>query len=58
MPNTREKPVCTKCGGDSIKRDAWAVWNEEEQDWEISSTYDDMWCDDCEDTASVNWVNI
>lgn len=45
-----ENPVtvhCSNCGGENVKRDAHAEWNPELQTWELCSTYDDFYCEDC-----------
>lgn len=45
-----ENPVsihCGNCGGNNIKADAYAEWNEEAQKWELANVFDDRFCDDC-----------
>ncbi len=48
-----EKPakiciVCETCGSFDIRRDAWAAYNEDTQQWELDATYDDAFCIDCD----------
>jgi hypothetical protein len=52
----KEKPVCTDCGGDNVSADAWSRWDIEKQQWELSQTFDDTFCHDCEGSCKVNWV--
>lgn len=41
------RPVCSRCGSDSVVRDASARWDIDAQDWSISGVYDCTYCDDC-----------
>lgn len=46
--------VCTTCGGESVKSDAWAVWNVPNQKWELESEpYDFSYCNDCDGECRV-----
>jgi hypothetical protein len=48
-------PVCTYCGSTFVIKDAFAVWNVEEQEWELGDTLDDGSCSACgEDQKSFN----
>lgn len=40
--------VCRTCGSDDILSDAWARWNVETQQWELSSALDNEECCCCE----------
>jgi hypothetical protein len=51
------KPVCAVCGSENVVADAWAEWDVEKQDWELRSTFDDKFCEDCEGECSVDWVD-
>ncbi|SCM79925.1 hypothetical protein KL86PLE_90711 [uncultured Pleomorphomonas sp.] len=44
---TKIKIVCSKCGGDTILRDAYAYWDVEAQEWALSSVYDAFLCSSC-----------
>lgn len=35
----RIKMVCATCGSDDVRCDAYAAWNVETQDWEVSATF-------------------
>jgi hypothetical protein len=39
--------VCSSCRSPNVKRDAWASWNLETQQWELESVHDHAYCDDC-----------
>ena len=41
------KYVCSYCGSDDVKRDAWAVWSTPEQKWELSAVFDYAFCEAC-----------
>lgn len=41
---TKQKPVCQECGSDDVSFDAAAVWNQETQEYELSSTFDSGGC--------------
>lgn len=45
--------VCANCGGTNVMRDAWAVWNEDAQDWELGNVFDHAHCDDCGGETSI-----
>lgn len=47
------KMVCAECGSENVRRDAWASWNETEQDWELSHTFDYAHCDDCDGETTI-----
>jgi hypothetical protein len=44
---------CGACGGENVRKDAYAEWNVELQQWELSAIFDHTVCDDCgcEDSA-------
>lgn len=46
-----DQPVrqhCWKCNGTNVKYDAWAVWDEENQTWELEAHFDHAICNDCD----------
>lgn len=57
-PTKRMKVVCSRCGGDNVMRDAWAVWDTENQDWELGAVFDQGFCDDCDGEATLKEVPI
>ena len=52
----RVKQVCGNCGGEDVRVDAWAVWNVEEQKWELETTFDAGNCSDCDGECSIDEV--
>ena len=52
---TPEFPICSQCGSTRIVKDAWAGWNADTQDWELSSVFDFSFCLDCEGEANMEW---
>ena len=50
--------VCSICGSENVRRDAWAVWNVETQSWELSTVFDAGFCDDCDGGARLDEVEI
>lgn len=57
-PPSVVKPVCPKCGGDEICRDASATWSIDAQEWVLAGTYDCQTCGGCgaEGDDFVQWV--
>ncbi len=55
---TKVKKCCRNCGSTNIKIDAWAEWNEKTQEYELSQTFDDAFCEDCEETGSFEDEDI
>lgn len=52
-----EKPVCATCGSSDVLKDAYAVWDNASQQWELNSTYDDTTCNNCERSCKLNWID-
>jgi uncharacterized protein DUF3768 len=50
-----EFPICKLCGSDRILCDAWAAWSHEAQTWELSSIFDQAFCQTCEAEAKIEW---
>lgn len=44
---------CAECGGSNVMRDAWAVWDDEEQDWILGAVMDEGYCEDCDGEATL-----
>ena len=40
MRTSKVKMVCSTCGSDDVRADAYASWNVDTQEWELSSTFD------------------
>lgn len=55
----KEKPICRACKSDDVRADAYAEWNVEKQEWEISATFDKgAVCETCGGETRLEWVNI
>lgn len=37
--------ACKECGSTDVLRDAYASWNEEEQEWQLYAVYDQAVCE-------------
>ncbi len=44
---------CSSCGGENVRKDAYAEWNSELQQWELSAVFDHTVCDDCGSECSA-----
>lgn len=55
-----QKPVCSLCGSDDVRADAFAAWDVESQQWEVSETYDKGGCCEGCDQNDVRfkWVAV
>lgn len=52
--NKRIRKVCTECGSTDVLLDAYAVWNEETQEFELLTVYDKgHYCNQCDGPCSV-----
>lgn len=51
--------VCCTCGSSSVSADAYARWNPETQDWEVSSTFDKgAACDVCGGETRIDEIPL
>jgi ribosomal protein L37AE/L43A len=51
--------VCSYCGSENVKADAYAVWNTDTQQWEVSATFDKgAYCDECDGETRINWKEV
>lgn len=58
-PKPRIKPVCSHCGSDDVKGDAYAVWDTERQTWEVAGgdVFDKgAVCEKCDGETRLKWV--
>lgn len=39
--------VCETCFSSDVRRDAWAEWSLDDQDWVLGQTFDDAYCETC-----------
>lgn len=46
---------CAECGSEDILADAYARWNVELQDWELSAVFTDKgcFCNNCEEECDI-----
>ena len=49
----RIRKVCGTCGSINVLCDAWAEWDEVEQEWTLQNTFDAAFCEDCEGETSI-----
>lgn len=40
--------ICTSCGSENVRVDAYGSWDSEEGDWILHSVYDETYCESCE----------
>ena len=45
--------ICSHCGSDNVRADAYASWSSEEGDWVLHSVYDARFCENCEREVSL-----
>lgn len=48
------RKVCSECGSTDVRVDAWASWDETNQQWELAESYDNSWCIDCEGECTID----
>lgn len=52
------KKVCSECGSEDVLVDAYASWNYGKQKYELDSTYDNTFCNNCGGECSINEIEI
>lgn len=52
------KYICSECGSEKIKFDAWAEWDSETQQMKVMKTFDYTYCENCEGECRVKEVEI
>lgn len=57
MTPSRIKFICSECCGDNVKRDAWASWDFDKQEWVLAQTFEEGFCDDCEDLVTLEVID-
>lgn len=45
--------VCAHCGSSNVRRDAWAEWSLDDQDWVLGQVFDMAYCEACECETSL-----
>lgn len=46
-PSSPRTYVCSTCGSNRVLLDAWAAWSDETQTWDLASTTQSAFCEDC-----------
>ena len=48
------RKICDECGSENVNCDAFAQWSVEDQEWQLSSTFDKgSTCDDCDGECRI-----
>jgi len=45
--------LCSTCGSKLVTRDAWAEWDEDDQQWALGAVYDYAFCHDCQEETQL-----
>lgn len=52
----RAKPACSKCGSSQVMTEAFALWNERLQRWDVSELLDgNTVCNSCGQATEIKW---
>lgn len=54
----RLRMVCRDCGSTLVTRDAWAEWDEDQQDWVLGTVYDYAFCHGCQEDACIEEIPL
>lgn len=49
---------CPNCDSERVLRDAWSVWDFENQKWVLHSSYQNGYCEDCEENIDIDAEEI
>ena len=49
----RIRLICSECSSPNVARDAWAMWDETRQTFEVSHVFQNAYCFNCEGEASL-----
>lgn len=52
------KKVCKYCNSTDVRKDAWAEWDEYNQEWVLSEIYDNEFCNSCETDTKIKDIEI
>lgn len=52
------RKVCKHCGSSDVRKDAWAEWDEDKQEWVLSDVYDNEFCVVCDGETTINDEDI
>ena len=42
------RKVCKHCGSSDVRKDAWAEWDEDKQEWVLAEFFDNDYCMTCD----------
>ena len=57
--NSPKYPVCAKCGSDDVQFDARAIWDTDNQRFEVGPVFDDGHvCEPCGKETEITWRNL
>jgi len=51
-------PTCKTCGSERVVTDAWACWNPSYGLWELETSFDHAYCQQCEDETKLVWKRV
>ncbi|MDX5370355.1 MAG: hypothetical protein LPL29_13365 [Alphaproteobacteria bacterium] len=49
----KKKYFCGTCGSEDVRKDAFAEWDFDKQEWVLHSFYDYAYCEDCEGETTL-----
>jgi hypothetical protein len=61
MADKKVNMVCKICGSEDVRRDAWAEWNTDKQQWvlrEVCEVYNFGHCNACDGECSITEVPV
>jgi hypothetical protein len=50
--------VCSTCGSQNVRRDAYAEWDTASQRWQLAAVFDQGYCEECGGESSLKEVLI
>lgn len=50
--------VCSDCGSSDVRREAWAEWDVEDQEWVLGQVFDQGFCGACVGDASLQEIEL
>lgn len=55
---TKYKMVCRHCQSEDVTQVCDARWNFDRQKWEVSDTWNNYYCHECDGEANINKLEI
>lgn len=52
------RKVCKHCGSTGVRVDAWAIWDEDAQEWVLDNVFDYEYCVACEGDTTIKDVDV